>query len=230
MSRNQNEPMADVRDMYMAHALMRRELGLLPRVVRGVTPGDAARAEIVGAHTELVTMILHLHHQGEDALLWPLLNARGGAEATAIVPIMEKQHHAIEEANETVAALLPGWRATGRGGDDLADACERLYTAVAEHMTLEEREILPLAEKHVTHAEWKQMGEHGMKDAPKKSVPLALGMMMYEADPEVIKGILAEAPLLIRLLMPIIAPRTYAKHAKRIHGTATPPRSTAIPA
>ncbi|MEU8301185.1 hypothetical protein AB0C04_28350 [Micromonospora sp. NPDC048909] len=53
-------------------------------------------------------------------------------------------------------------------------------------------------------------------------------MAMYEGDPEVIKHVLAEAPLPARLLMPIIGPRLYAAHAKRVHGTATPPRSHAI--
>ncbi|RKR91851.1 hypothetical protein BDK92_6277 [Micromonospora pisi] len=58
---------------------------------------------------------------------------------------------------------------------------------------------------------------------------------MYEGDPEVIKGVLAEAPLVIRLVMPIIGRRAYAAHAKRIHGTATPqrfstPRSLSQPA
>ncbi|MGW5555693.1 hypothetical protein ACWER9_00525 [Micromonospora sp. NPDC003944] len=35
---------------------------------------------------------------------------------------------------------------------------------------------------------------------------------------------LAHAPLPARLLMPIVAPRLFARHAGRVHGTATPPR------
>jgi hypothetical protein len=53
-----NEPMADVRDMYMAHAALRREFRLLPQLIRDVTPGDTVRAEVVGAHAELVCRIL----------------------------------------------------------------------------------------------------------------------------------------------------------------------------
>ncbi|MEU4338619.1 hemerythrin domain-containing protein [Micromonospora lupini] len=220
--------MADVRDMYMAHAFMRREFGLLPQLVQAVAPGDTARAQVVGAHAELVCRLLHLHHEGEDLLLWPRLHERGGAAAEAIVPTMEKQHHAIEGANAAVVNLLPGWRRTGHGGKELADAFESLNAALLEHMAVEEREILPLAAKHVTAAEWKQLGEHGMRGTPKKDLPLAFGMAMYEGDPEVIKAVLAEAPLPARLLMPLVGRRLYAKHAKRVHGTATPRRSTAI--
>ncbi|MFJ4848552.1 hemerythrin domain-containing protein [Streptomyces sp. NPDC088733] len=226
MSPTTNEPMADVRDMYVLHTLFGREIGLLPRLVRAVAPGDTERSEVVGAHIELLSGLLHLHHEGEDLILWPLLDQRGGEEAKAIVPAMEEQHHAIETANAELARLLPQWRSTARGGSGLADVLDRLLVVLLEHMAMEEERILPLAEKHVTAAEWNKMGEHGLAEAPKKALPVIFGMAMYEGNPEVIKAILSEAPLPARLLMPVLAPRLYAKHAKRIHGTATPQRVT----
>ncbi|MEU1414899.1 hemerythrin domain-containing protein [Streptomyces sp. NPDC005731] len=219
-----SERMADVRDMYMAHTMMRREFRLLPQLVRDVTSGDVRRAKVVGAHAELMCLVLHLHHEGEDVVLWPLLLERGGREALSIVPTMEEQHHAIERAHAEVTSLLSGWRATAQGGDRLADALEGLLTVLLEHMALEEKEILPLAAQHVTAAEWEQLGQHGMAKSPKKTLPLAFGMVMYEGDPEVVKAVLAHAPLPARLLMPIIGPRLYASHAKRVHGTSNPPR------
>ncbi|MGI5523167.1 hemerythrin domain-containing protein [Micromonospora sp. CA-259024] len=216
--------MADVRDMYMAHASLRREISLLPKLVQDVAPGDTGRAEVVGGHASMVCGVLHQHHEGEDLLLWPRLSERGGAEAEAIVPLMHDQHHAIEEANAEVSRLLPGWRATAQGGAELAAAFERLRVALVEHMATEESQLLPLAEKYITAAEWKEMGEHGMRATPKKYLALIAGMTMYEGDPEVVKGVLAEAPLPVRLIMPIVARRAYAAHAKRVHGTATPQR------
>ncbi|MFC7710608.1 hemerythrin domain-containing protein [Micromonospora lupini] len=224
MNQNHQEAMADVRDMYMVHILFRREFGLLPQLVRGVRPGDVKRAEVVGAHAALMCQQLHLHHEGEDIFLWPLLAERGGAEAAAVVPTMQAQHHAIEQAYEAVVALLPDWRRTGRDGAGVAEALERLRAAATEHMAMEEAEILPLAQRYVTAAEWAKLGEHGLRDTPKKHLPLTFGMAMYEGDPEVIKAVLAHAPLPARLLMPVLAPRLYATHAKRVHGTATPPR------
>ncbi|MEU7358046.1 MULTISPECIES: hemerythrin domain-containing protein [Streptomyces] len=64
----------------MAHAALRREFRLLPQLVRDVVPGDATRAAVVGAHADLVCRVLHTHHEGEDALLWPKLLDRGGEE------------------------------------------------------------------------------------------------------------------------------------------------------
>ncbi|MEU1621109.1 hemerythrin domain-containing protein [Streptomyces sp. NPDC005722] len=216
--------MADTRDMYMAHTAMRREFRLLPELIRSVTPGDTRRAEVVGAHAELVCRILHTHHEGEDELLWPKLVERAGLDAEAIVPMMEQQHHAIEELHAEVTGLLRGWVPTAQGGEQLAEAFERLLTVLIQHMALEEKEILPLAAKHVTAAEWHQLGEHGMQNTPKKDLPLAFGMAMYEGDPEVVKAVLATAPLPVRVIVPILGRRRYASHARQVHGTVRPPR------
>jgi hemerythrin-like domain-containing protein len=216
--------MADVRDMYMAHTALRREFRLLPQLVRDVAPGDTKRAEIVAAHADKVCLILHLHHEGEDQVLWPRLFERGGEQAAAIVPTMEEQHHGIDAALTEVNALLPQWRAGAQDGEKLAAALDRLLTNLLEHMALEEKEILPLAEKYITAAEWARLGEHGMAGSPKKDLPLAFGMAMYEGDPEVIKAVLGHAPFVARLIMPVVGPRLYASHAKRVYGTRTPPR------
>jgi hemerythrin-like domain-containing protein len=224
VNRKQSEAMADVRDMFMAHTMMRREFALLPRLVRDVVPGDTKRAEVVGAHAELVCHVLHTHHQGEDVSLWPRLRQRASGHVDTIVAEMEAQHLAIEHAHAVIERLLPRWRATGQGGDELAVAFETLRDQLVEHMALEEKQILPLAEQYITAAEWAELGEHGMRNTPKKHLPLIFGMVMYEGDPEVVRAVLAEAPLPARLLMPLVGPRLYAAHAKRVHGTSTPPR------
>ncbi|MFC7382027.1 hemerythrin domain-containing protein [Sphaerisporangium rhizosphaerae] len=220
-------PMADVRDMYMAHISLRREFGLAPALVRGVTAGDKARCETVSDHLGLLCTILHAHHGGEDALLWPKLLERGSTEVAPVVHRMESQHEVIDRTNEEVMAGLTAWRreASAHDREVLASALDRLDAALVEHMALEEKHILPLAEKYVTASEWQELGKHSMEDLPKKRLPLAFGMAMYEGDPQVIKNVLAEAPLVARLLMPIMAPRAYASHAKRVYGTTTPARS-----
>ncbi|MEU7768527.1 hypothetical protein AB0B25_25920 [Nocardia sp. NPDC049190] len=90
--------------------------------------------------------------------------------------------------------MLPEWRRTTHDGKGLADALERLRAVATEHMALEEAEILPLATKYVTVAEWAKLGEHSLADTPKKDLPLSFGMAMYEGDPQVIKAVLAHAP------------------------------------
>jgi DUF438 domain-containing protein len=222
-------PMADTRDMYMAHILLRREFGLAPGVVRTVSEGDVSRAAVVADHLELISGILHGHHAAEDALLWPRLLDRGSEEVAAVVHLMEGQHEAIDEANREIKKELGPWRGNARvvHRDVLADALERLNSVLVEHTALEEQHILPLAEKYITASEWQELGTQAMKEVPSKKMPLAFGMAMYEGDPEVIKEVLTLAPLMARLTMPFVGPRVYASYARRLYGTATPARSVA---
>lgn len=214
--------MADVRDMYIAHTLFRREFARLPDLILSIADGDIAGAETAGSHVAMLCTLLHLHHEGEDLVVWPKLAARGGAEADAIVPVMETQHHTLEQALARVGELLPAWRSSGRGGDGLADVFQQLLPALTEHMALEEREILPLAEKYITAAEWKTLVAHAMGAFPKKYLPVVFGMMMEEGDPAVIKDILKDAPLPVRLLMPVIGPPAATARNKRLRRARTP--------
>ncbi|MFC0112479.1 hemerythrin domain-containing protein [Kibdelosporangium aridum] len=220
----QVQGMADVRDMYMAHNMFRREFSLVPGLLRGVPEGDTRRSEVVGGHIDLLCRILHAHHEGEDMVVWPRLHERAGTEAAKIVSTMEGQHATIEKLLTRVEDLLPAWQATARGPRELADVFEELYIALNEHMTMEENHILPLAEKYITELEWRELGGHGMDSFSKSELPLCFGLVMYETDPAVIKHVLEDKPLLVRLLVPRIAPRKFAAHAKRVHGTATPAR------
>jgi hypothetical protein len=214
--------MADVRDMYVAHTLFRREFARLPDLILSIADEDIAGAKTVGSHVAMLCTLLHLHHEGEDLVLWPRLAARGGAEAAAIVPTMETQHHIIEAALARVDELLPAWRSSGRGGDEVADVFQQLLPALIEHMALEEREILPLSEKYITASEWKELVAHAMGAFPKKYLPLVFGLMMEQGDPAVIEDILKDVPLPVRLLMPVIGPPVATAHNKRLRRAGTP--------
>ena len=219
-------PMADVGEMYLVHTMLRREFSLLPDLIRGRGRIDAKRRARIGAHVRFLCQILHTHHESEDVILWPLLLERAQAEATQIVAVMEQQHHAIAAAHDEAVHRLGDWCGFGRDPEGFATLLDDLARIMTEHTALEEKAVLPLAEKYVTAAEWQQMGQHGMNTFQKRLLPLAFGMLMYEGDPAVMRRTLANVPLPARLLMPIIAPRAFSRHARRIYGTATPPKIT----
>ena len=219
-------PMADIDEMYLVHTMFRREFGLLPDLIRGTDPTDAKRRALVGAHGQLLCQILHAHHEGEDLVLWPLLLERAETEATEIVAAMRQQHRAIAAAHDEAVQRVGDWSRLGRDGEGFAAVLDDLVRVLTEHTALEEKAVLPLAEKHITAAEWAQMGQHGMDTFPKRVLPLAFGMLMYEGDPAVVRRTLSNAPLPARLLIPIVAPRAFRRHALRVYGTATPPRVT----
>lgn len=214
----------DTRDMIVVHTALRREFQLAPGLVRGTPVGDTARVSTVVEHLKLITGLLHLHHAEEDRLLWPKLLDRAPTQVAAVVTLMRTQHEQIHALVASVEALVARWRggagAAVRG--DLADVLEQLSRVLDEHLADEEEHILPLAARWLSASEWNQLGEAAMAQLPQKKLPLLFGMLMYEANPDVISAMLAHAPLLPRLLMPVLGPRAYARHARTLHGTAKP--------
>jgi len=214
----------DTRDMVVVHTAFRREFGLAPALVRGVTPGDQKRADVVAGHLDTLTAMLHHHHAGEDRLLWPKLHERVPADIAPVVMLMEEQHHRIHAANDRVGEDLANWRhgASAEARDALADSLEEVDAALIEHLSAEEEQLLPIAAANLTPAEWEQLGEEGMAGLRKSQLPLVFGMLQYQGDPEVIAMMLSHAPGPARLLMPFLAPRAFARYSRRVHGTATP--------
>jgi hemerythrin-like domain-containing protein len=221
-----NEPLADVRDMYMAHIMFRREIGLAPALVRGVAAGDIERAAVVAEHIELVDSVLHHHHQAEDAHLWDRLLARAGSVAGPVVRDMERQHGAIDELLAEVRATLAPWRdsADPALGARLAAAITRLHERLVEHLATEEEKALPLVEKHITAAEWGRMIADGAADVDPARMPLMFGLMAYEAEPATVRDIIAGMPPEVSAVIGDLAAQAFAAHAERVHGTATPER------
>jgi hemerythrin-like domain-containing protein len=215
-------PGVDTREMIAVHSAFRREFRLAPGLVRAVAPNDVARAQVVAEHVQLIGTFLHHHHDGEDRLLWPRLLERVPAELAPTVELMERQHEGVHEVIEEMTAALARWRADAGQADrdQVADALDRLHTLLVEHLAAEEQHILPLASRSLTAAEWGELGEDGMAAQAKSKLPMIFGMIMKDADPEVIRGMLANAPLVPRLMLPFVGPRAYARYARRIHGAA----------
>jgi hemerythrin-like domain-containing protein len=214
-------PGVDTREMIAVHSAFRREFGLAPALVRAVAPGNLRRAQVVADHLELLGAFLHHHHVGEDRLLWPKLLERVPADLAPTVELMERQHEAVHEVIEEMTATLVRWRtgATEADRDQLADALDRLHTLLVEHLAAEEQHILPLAAGSLTAEEWGELGEDGMASQPRNKLPMIFGMIMKDGDPEVIRGMLANAPLVPRLMLPFVGPRAYARYARRVHGS-----------
>lgn len=221
-----NEPLADVRDMYLAHTMFRREIGLAPALVRDVAGGDVDRAAIVADHLQIVDNGLHHHHVAEDKHLWPRLVERAGTEAGPVVRVMEEQHRAIDTLLDDVRAGLAQWRGTAdtAQGEALAEAIGRLRERLVEHLAVEEDLALPLVEKHITAAEWGQMLADAAGDVAPEQASLIFGMMAYEADPDTVRAIIAQMPPDVSGMIGNLASQAYAAHAQQVYGTAAPAR------
>ena len=67
------------------------------------------------------------------------------------------------------------------------------------HLVDEEEHILPLAARHISQAEWNELGEHGAGETKKSLLPILFGAIAEEATPEEMAHILSTVPLPVAL-------------------------------
>jgi hemerythrin-like domain-containing protein len=218
-----NEPLANPRDMVVAHTMFRREFGLMPDLVRGVTPGDKQRARLVADHIALVSNVLSQHRVGEDRHIWPRLRNRCAQECGPLIDVMKDQHHAIHTCLLRVSKALQPWRdsASARARGALAAAIDQLIAVVTEHLALEEERVCPLIVKHITDAEYAVLAQERAAYIPPGKLPTVLGMIMYYGDRAVSDMILAEMPVEVQPAIKDLAVQAYAAYATDLYATPT---------
>jgi hemerythrin-like domain-containing protein len=228
LAKPDGQPYFERSDMLMMHNMFRREFALMPGLVGGVAAADHDRAQIIGDHMEAVMAILHGHHTHEDEDIWPLLLDRY-TQAARLVGLMEDQHQQVATLLEEIDEALSVWRegATGDSRGVLVDALDRLIPALKEHLSTEEDRVVPLMEQHITVAEWHATMGSALAADP-EHLPLTVGLLMYEGDPDSVEQAIAAMPEDARPAIGRLAPPTFAEHSRRVHGTATPPRSTEL--
>lgn len=210
--------------MIVVHTALLREFRLAPAAVERVTSGARKRARRVDRHLDLLCTLMHHHHAGEDALLWPVLSPRLSQSDLAMLAVAEAQHAGIERALEAVAISRSRWVTDLDPTDrtELTDALRTLHHLLTEHLDFEERNLLPLAAVYLNQSEWRAISEAGAAGVPKSALLLVFGMFDYEGEPDVLADMLHTAPLPVRILVSRVAPRVYARHAARIHGSRHP--------
>jgi hypothetical protein len=209
----------NVHEMVVIHRFFRRELAAVPRFIRATPGGDIDRARVVGEHLALVLETLHIHHTSEDELLWPLLLERA-APSAELVHTMEQQHHGVETLIEELDSLLPRWAAapTRTAGERLAANVDDLRVALLEHLDLEEREILPVVARHLSVPEWNALAEHGVKQTPRKHLPLVFGAFLEDADEGERADMVANVPAPVRFFLRTAGARQYRRYITRVRG------------
>ena len=219
---------ADVREMTMTHRMFRREFGAMLGLVRAVAPGDQARREVVAEHLDVVMVVLARYLHGQDVDLLPRLLERVPASYAPLVEQFQRQHAEFAELTARLQAALGRWRGEDEGapGEQLADLLDELAVVVDAYTAAEEAMLAPLMRRFITAAEWERVVQHEAADTSPDHVTLIFGMLMYEADSDLIDAIVADMPPEVRPVITQVAMSAYAAHALRVYGTPRPPRST----
>src|SRR5262249_27047741 len=153
--------------------------------------GGAARAVLAG--WDAFRAQLGNHHAAEDDDLWPVLRRElSGAADLASLDAMVQEHRHIPPALAGVDAAL-------RGGGELAAPAELLSTVVLDHLAHEEREVLPLIERHLTRAQWRAFLHKERDRRSPRQRPEFLTWILDAAGEQDAAAVLAQMPPPARL-------------------------------
>ena len=136
-----------------------------------------------------------LHHPKETELLFPRV-AKAAPEVGVAIARLDRDHEYTEHAVREIQHLLLGWELLGDARrQKFVDAFDKYVNLYLAHMQLEEQEILPAAEKHLSEADWQALDAEFEKNCD----PLT---GKYKPDPvyeQLFSRIVREAPAPIGL-------------------------------
>jgi hypothetical protein len=150
----------DLLMMYLLHHAFRRDLAAFAAAVPLTPVGDRATWRTMHERWTKFARVLHNHHSGEDAGLWPLLlervDAAGDAAGRATLEAMAAEHDQIDPLLAACGEGLHRMAADGTADDRAALAVRTAATrdALGRHLAHEETEALVLVQRHLTDEDW----------------------------------------------------------------------------
>ncbi len=184
----------DVSDMYAVHKALTGALDAAPVYVAkaGV---DSQRVEVIGSFCENVIEFLHVHHTGEDELIYPVLEQRC-AESRSELERINDQHKLLNAPMDAARSAIATWRAAP--STDNAQAVIDAIVSIAEplrpHLAEEETVLLPIASKWMSPEEFGRLPGHHMMSFRADKPWLMLGLVREQLDQEHRDGMLAGMP------------------------------------
>jgi hypothetical protein len=153
--------------MYVMHHGFRRDLTAFAAAA-GATPVQARSTwQALAARWELFAEVLHHHHSGEDAGLWPALMERADEDGRRVLEAMEAEHAQIDPILQSCAA---GFERLAHHEDEDARAALAVRLCAAKeslgrHLEHEETEAIAIIQQVLTDQDWHDIEEqHFRKD------------------------------------------------------------------
>jgi hemerythrin-like domain-containing protein len=200
--------------MAIVHRTFRKAYTESAQLVRAAPTPSPERVTFLADHIDFAIKALHIHHEGEDELLYPKLIERVPEQAPMTEEV-EHEHELIKTALDDTSAACATWRQrpSAETGEALAASLDKLNKVAQVHLDDEEQKIVPLAAVTLTQQEWDAMGKHGVGEIPRNKRGIAFGFMLdplNEADRAHMMHVL---PAPIRMLSPFLIERPWKKYA-----------------
>jgi len=178
-----NSMRADTSDMAAVHQVFRSSFAAAPAFVESAA-GDENRRDLIAGYYANVLAFLEAHHDGEEALVFPLLIERAPGRRGVVDGAIE-QHHEVVMLLAEARTATEAWQVKGDvEGPELVRALGALDTALTAHLDHEEATVVPLASEYVTAEEWGMLPGHAMATFTGDKIWLIMGLIRENFTPE----------------------------------------------
>jgi hemerythrin-like domain-containing protein len=207
----------DVRDMAIVHRTFRNAYDESARLVRAAPTPSQARVTFLADHIDFAIAMLHVHHDGEDELLYPKLIERVPDQAPMTEQV-EHEHQLIKTALDAASGACTAWRqrSSAETGEALAAALDQLNVVTRRHLDDEEQKVVPLAAVTLTQQEWDALGKHGVAQIPRNKRGIAFGMILDPLSEDDRGYMMRVLPAPVRMLSPFLIERPWNKYASTL--------------
>jgi hypothetical protein len=207
----------DMQMMYLMHRGFRRDLDRFTSAARHTPATDRGIWRLLRDRWAMFAEVLHNHHSGEDAGLWPWLLEHGTEEDRSTLEAMEAEH---AEIDPLLGVCTDGFASMAAGADDdlraaLAVRLAATRDRLGRHLAHEETDAITIIQRLMTPEEWHRLDEEFFKEdlTPRfilKIVPWAA----YGISAEVRRRIFADTGFGFKLVW-LVTRRRFAVREER---------------
>ena len=168
--------------MYLMHFGFRRDLSAFAAAAAATPTADRDTWVALAKRWDVFAQMLHHHHSGEDAGLWPTLMERTDDAGREVLEAMEAEHGEIDpilQACEAGFARL----ASGADEDTRNALVVRLCAgrqSLGRHLAHEETEAIAIIQQVLSDDDWKRLEAEHFK--PKMTLSLLLSAIPWLMD------------------------------------------------
>lgn len=213
MTTTVHETAPDLTDYHVVHRAMTTDMRRLAeaagRLATRQSRPNPARVRALRAYLAGVAREIRSHHRVEDDVLWPLLAAFAGPDATDLDALTD-DHDTLDPSLDT-ALDLAGQLVTTPGDRALAAALASVLHFLAglldRHIAAEERSVFPVIRRHVSVADYRRLQREFRRNLRLRDLPFVAPWVASHATADELAHLTADAGALLRLALRVYGRR-----------------------